>query len=690
MPGGRHLPAAVVAIVSLGIGAATSPATVVVPWAISAGGGGAATVGRSVSTLTDGSSIVAGYFNGTVNFGSTTFTSSGGRDAYVAKVGPDGSFLWATQAGGTGNDYAYSVSTLADGSAIVGGSFSGTVTFGSTSLTSAGGEDVFVAKVNPDGTFAWATRGGGSGYAGVIALSTLPDGSAVVAGGFSGAATFGSTTLTSLGSTDVLIAMVSASGSFSWATSAGGAGADFAEGLDAFADGSAVVVGNFGGSATFGTTTLTSAGSNDAFVAKLDPMGSFAWATQAGGTGNDAAFGVSTNVDGSSVVAGWFAGTATFGTTTFTSAGLDDAFVAKLDPMGSFAWATQAGGTGNDYALGVSTDVNGSSVVAGGFSGTATFGATTFTSAGGRDAFTAELDPMGSFAWATQAGGTGNDYAYSVSALPDGSSVVAGPFAGTATFGATTLVAAGSSDIFAAKVQPLTAPGAPTNVTVTPGNTEAVVSWNAPVVTGGSAIISYTATASPGGATCTTAGTSCTITGLANGTTYTVTVTATNATGTSRPSAASEAVTLAVIPAAPASAATAATAPTSTTLSPVVLPSRTRLRSGQTLRVGIRARNTGSVTASSTTSCLRLPSNFSIVRRNGALRSGRTLCFRVGDIAAGRSVTKVVTLRAVGTRTVTRRITGTTRSASADPARTTTRSAAIRISPRPARARVTG
>jgi hypothetical protein len=88
-----------------------------------------------------------------------------------------------------------------------------------------------------------------------------------------------------------------------------------------------------------------------------------------------------------------------------------------------------------------------------------------------------------------------------------------------------------------------TAPGSPTAVSASAGDTAATVSWTAPA-SGGSPITGYTVTSDPGDFTATTVGaTSTTVNGLTDGVTYTFTVTATNGIGTSDPSAPSNPVT---------------------------------------------------------------------------------------------------------------------------------------------------
>ena len=174
-------------------------------------------------------------------------------------------------------------------------------------------------------------------------------------------------------------------------------------------------------------------------VVSASPPPGVSWAAKAGGTGYDIGYGISALPDGSSIVTGYFEGNAVFGGTTLTSAGGSDVFTAKMNADGTWAWAAKAGGTGSDVGYGVSALPDGSSIVTGRFHGTATFGSTTLTSTGDFEVFTAKMNADGTWAWATSAGGTGSDAGYGVSALPDGSSIVTGYFSDTATFGSTTL-----------------------------------------------------------------------------------------------------------------------------------------------------------------------------------------------------------------------------------------------------------
>ena len=133
-------------------GALTGPAD----WGYNAtkAGGTSTDIGYSVAVTSDGGAIVTGYFNGSATFGNTTLTSAGNADVYIAKVDASGNYAWATKAGGGGTDIGRSVAVTSDGGAIVTGYFNSSATFGSTTLTSAGGSDVFIAKVNASGDFA--------------------------------------------------------------------------------------------------------------------------------------------------------------------------------------------------------------------------------------------------------------------------------------------------------------------------------------------------------------------------------------------------------------------------------------------------------------------------------------------------------------------------------------------------------
>jgi hypothetical protein len=192
------------AALGIGLSLTASAAGATNTWATQAvqAGPAAATdeaVGYAVAPLADGSSLVAGYFEGAATFGATTLTSArpGEDEAFVAKLNADGSWAWATQAvqeaTAAGGDAIRGITALPDGSAIVTGSFKGDTTFGTTTLTSGGTADnIFVAKISPGGAWAWATAVSDTGSQPDVgrAVSALADGSAIVSGYVRGTPTF--------------------------------------------------------------------------------------------------------------------------------------------------------------------------------------------------------------------------------------------------------------------------------------------------------------------------------------------------------------------------------------------------------------------------------------------------------------------------------------------------------------------
>jgi len=367
-------------------------------WATRVGGAGADEA-TGVATLPDGSSVMVGKFVGPATFGTTTLTGGGGStgwDAFIAKVTPTGSVAWATPgtAGAPGQKAgARSVAALTDGSTIVVGEFTGQVTLGSTTLTSTGGWDAFVARVMPSGTVAWAIPGGSqTGDDGAYGVSALPTGGVVVTGLFTGTMTLGGRVLTSAGDKDAWVAKVTAGGAVTWATSAGGEGVDWGMGISALADGSSVVTGFFSSApARFGSTALETAGGNDIFVARVTPMGRFAWAIRGGGSGTDRGQAVATQADGSATVTGYYSDSnAAIGSTPLPAAQGSNVLTARVQPGGTVAWATGSGIAGTNRGTGVASASDASSTVVGFFSQGIAFGTVALAGTSGTNPFIAD------------------------------------------------------------------------------------------------------------------------------------------------------------------------------------------------------------------------------------------------------------------------------------------------------------
>ncbi len=343
-------------------------------WAKRAGGTGFHEA-RDVDALPDGGAVLTGYFRDTSTFGpgetnETVLTGTSGNGFFAARYGADGTLTWAKQAVGGISNAGLGICGLADGSALVTGIFSGSVTFGlgetnETIFSGSGSGQFVLAKYASDGSLVWAKRGVGSGSDAGLDVMPLTGGAALVSGhiGFpsGGSTTFGSgepneTLVSSSGSMRAFFARFESDGALTWIRTMPSSVESSARRIDPSNDGGAVVTGFFSGSTTFGPgepnqTVLSSAGGRDIFVAKYDPTGALVSAWSAGGPADDFGDGISLDPNGDAFVSGRFAAAATFGLgeinqTTLTSAGDRDAVIAKytFTPLIVGAPATDASG----------------------------------------------------------------------------------------------------------------------------------------------------------------------------------------------------------------------------------------------------------------------------------------------------------------------------------------------------------
>jgi hypothetical protein len=322
--------------------------------------------GYDVCTDAAGNVYVTGYFGGTVNFRSTfnpyyLLTASGSSDVFVLKIDPNGNFVWAAQLGGAAADVGLSISVDAVGNVYTTGYFSGVADFdpgsGTYTLSSAGGTDLFISKLNSAGNFVWAKNIGGLGMEQATAVEV--DGSQnVTIGGFfnymvdfdPGTAVASYTANTNWG--DGFFMKLDSSGNFLWAKQISSTQLGRVDAMAFDASNNIYLTGAFNGVCDFdpspATYTFNTFGAQNIFVAKYNASGTFIWASQMGNAGyGQEAYGIDVTSSGEVWTTGAFGSSACDfdpgpGTYTLPANG-QDVFVSKLNASGGFAAAYNFG-----------------------------------------------------------------------------------------------------------------------------------------------------------------------------------------------------------------------------------------------------------------------------------------------------------------------------------------------------------
>jgi len=127
-------------------------------------GGSKSDYGLSIAADDSGNVYTTGYFEQTVDFdpnaGTYNMTSNGNRDCFVSKLDSTGNLVWAQHFGGSDMDYGTGLQLDAQGNVYIVGAFKDTVDFdlGASihNLASNGERDIFVHKLNANGSFGWA------------------------------------------------------------------------------------------------------------------------------------------------------------------------------------------------------------------------------------------------------------------------------------------------------------------------------------------------------------------------------------------------------------------------------------------------------------------------------------------------------------------------------------------------------
>ena len=412
---------------------------------------------------------------------------AGGTDTVAGVV------VGAVKAGGGGEDTSLSIAALPDGSCYITGYIKVAATFGEgdpgeTVLTPQGSAigDIYLARYNPDLTLDWAVIAGGEEGDGGLAVTALPDESAVIAGYYRVDATFGAGDPNEivLEGTDqqksIFLARYSPGGELVWAVRASSeitAAAAEVRGISSLPDGSLVVTGWFIENVVFGEgepnqTTLYAAGGPgniNGFVARYGEDGTFEWARRFGSQGSAVGNGVSAGDDGI-YTTGYFGATVTFGSAgepvELEAEGEWDSFVVCYGFDGSVQWAVGGRGEYDAVGRGVSALAGGGAFTAGYYRQQVVFGLdgpgeTTLSGQGMRDIFTAVFDDSGQPEWAAGAGGAAidseTDVGRACATLPAGGGLVTGWFSGEAGFGGVqepsevTLTSGGTKDAFVAR-----------------------------------------------------------------------------------------------------------------------------------------------------------------------------------------------------------------------------------------------
>ena len=259
------------------------------------------------------------------------YASAGGKDIAIIKFDENGRIMSHTRGGGVNDDISSDI-VVYSGGVSFNGTFSSKTRFSNDSLVSKGLTDIFLANYSVDSVFrfSWLLGIGDTQSESADDIDIDPQGNVYVTGTTNGNVTIGQQTLNALGGTDGILAKVTPAKVVSWAQLIGGTGNDNCTGVSIDNAGNVMTTGVFSETVSFGASSLTSVGGSDIYVAKLNANGNTQWVKQGGSTSDDNAEAISHNGAGGAVITGSHGFETILSPFTLTGKGSDDFYMARV------------------------------------------------------------------------------------------------------------------------------------------------------------------------------------------------------------------------------------------------------------------------------------------------------------------------------------------------------------------------